>query len=240
MRRKMKAIILDSGIGKRMKPFTDENPKCFARIKGKTILEHQIENLVKSNIKNIIITTGAFEDKIKKLVSEKFPFLNVKYVRNPKYDSTNYIYSLWLAKEMIDDEVVLLHGDAIFERKVFEKLLKSECESCVLVNNKMEVPKKDFKARVENGVITKIGVNVFGQNAFFMPPVYKISKDDFKSWLKEMGDFIEKGRLNDYAEEAFNEMKEQFKLYPVYYGDELCMEVDDFEDLKIAEERLKE
>ena len=61
----MKAVILNSGIGKRMKPFTDKNPKCFAKINGNIILEHEIKNLLSCGISQLIITTGPFESKIK-------------------------------------------------------------------------------------------------------------------------------------------------------------------------------
>ena len=64
----MKALILNSGMGKRLRPFTLENPKCFAKLNGKVILEHQIENLLYYGIKDIIITVGPFEEKIKKFI----------------------------------------------------------------------------------------------------------------------------------------------------------------------------
>ena len=69
----MKAIILNSGIGKRMRPFTNENPKCLAKINGKTILEHELENISHYDLKNIIITTGPFEGKIQRFIKDNFP-----------------------------------------------------------------------------------------------------------------------------------------------------------------------
>ena len=141
----MKAIILASGEGKRLRPLTDNLPKPLIKIGDKTILGHQLDNLIRCHIRDIIITTGPFEDKIKEYVKEKYPDLEVSYVNNPKYETTNYIYSMWLTKGLIDDDIILLHGDLVFEEKLLEKLINAECENCVLVNRKIKPPEKDFK-----------------------------------------------------------------------------------------------
>lgn len=235
----MKAMILNSGIGERMRPFTNENPKCLTKLNGITILEHELESLLYYGLKDIIITTGPFEEKIKDIVKEKFSQLNVTYVKNPKYDSTNYIYSMWLTKDLIDDDVLLLHGDMVFEEELLGRLLGEEQRTCVLINNKSEPPKKDFKGRIENNFVKEIGVNVFGKNAFFLPPVYKFSKEDFMLLLEEIEKFVKIGDVNVYAEEAFNKISDKIKLKPVYYGSEFCMEIDDFNDLQVAREFFK-
>jgi len=235
----MKAIILNSGIGTRMRPFTNENPKCLVKLNEKTILEHELENLLHYGIKDIIITTGHFEEKVKNLVKEKFPQLNVTYVKNPKYDSTNYIYSIWLARELIDDEVILMHGDMVFERELLGRLVNGGERTHVLINNKSVPPKKDFKGRIENDLVKEIGLDVFGENAFFLPPVYRFSKEDFRLWMEEIDRFIKEGNTSVYAEDAFNKISDLIKLHAVYYGDEFCMEIDDFNDLRVAREFFK-
>ena len=235
----MKAIILNSGIGKRMRPFTNENPKCLAKLNGKTILGHEIENLLHYGSKEIIITTGPFEEKIKEFMKDNFSELNITYVKNPRCESTNYIYSMWLTKDLIDDDILLMHGDMVFEKELLGKLLNQNKNNSVLINNKIEIPKKDFKGKIENSLVKEIGVNVFGKNAFFLAPIYKFSKDDFILWLNEIKKFIDRRNVNVYAEDAFNKISDKIKLYPVYYRDEFCMEIDDFNDLDIARNFFK-
>jgi len=94
----MKALILASGAGKRLRPLTYHISKPLIRIGDKTILDYQMDNLTSCNIRDIIITTGSFEDKIKMHVKEMYPEIKISYVNNPKYDTTNYIYSMWLTK----------------------------------------------------------------------------------------------------------------------------------------------
>lgn len=235
----MKAIILNSGIGIRMSPFTDKTPKCLAKLNGETILGHEIECLLAYGIKNIIITVGPFEEKIKKFIRTNFQKLNVTYIKNQYYKTTNYIYSMWLTRSLIDDDILLLHGDMVFWEKILGNLLNGKYNNCVLVNKQIKPPEKDFKGEIVNNCIKRIGVNVSGENAFFLAPVYKFSKDDFKLWLNEIEKFVQEGKTNVYAEEAFNNISSIIKLHPVYFSNKLCMEIDNFDDLEIARKFFK-
>ena len=120
----MKAIILSSGIGKRLRPLTNKIPKSLIKLNGKTIIELQIDNLLKNDIKNIIVTTGPYENIMINHLKERYEDINFIFVNNPKYDSTNYIYSLWLTKDYIDDDILLLHGDLLFDEKLIKKLIE--------------------------------------------------------------------------------------------------------------------
>ncbi|MHA2315713.1 MAG: phosphocholine cytidylyltransferase family protein [Candidatus Hermodarchaeia archaeon] len=132
----MKALILNSGRGERLRPLTENKPKPLIKIENKTLLDNQLDNLIECSIMDVIMTTGPFENKIKKHLKNEYPYLNVSYVKNPKYRTTNYIYSMWLTKELINDDVILLHGDLLFERKLLEKLINEKHANCVLVRKK--------------------------------------------------------------------------------------------------------
>ena len=121
----MRAMILASGIGKRMMPLTNDLPKCLIKLNGKTVLGHELDHILFFGIKNVIITTGYFEEKIKRFVKKNYPKLKVIYVKNEKYGKTNYIYSMFKAKGAIDDDILLLHSDMVFEKTVLKRLLKS-------------------------------------------------------------------------------------------------------------------
>ena len=230
----MKVVILNSGRGERLCPLTRYVPKALIRIGDKPLLGHQIDNLVWCGIKDVVMTTGPFENKIKKYMKREYSSVNVSYVKNPKYRTTNYVYSMWLAKGLIDDDVILLHGDLLFERKLLERLVDEECANCVLVNKKVKAPEKDFKAVIENNRVVKVGVEFSGRNAFFSAPLYKFSKSDFIQWLDEIERFVEKGDLKIYAESVFNEISDKIILHPLYFADEVCLEIDTKQDLEIA------
>ena len=144
---------------------------------------------------------------------------------------------MWLTKNLIDDDIVLLHGDLLFDRKLIKFLLKAERNS-VLVNKKMKLLKKDFKAVIKNGRIIKIGTDFFGSDVFPSFPLYKFFRKDFLFWLNSCKKYIEKGETNIYAEDVFNEISNKILLYPLYFDDELCMEIDTVEDVKKAEKTV--
>jgi len=227
----MKALILASGTGKRLRPLTDYVPKPLIKIGGKTLLDYQMESLIKHGIERVIITTGPFKEKLEEHVQSNYR-IKVWFVNNPRYESTNYIYSLWLTKNLINSDVVLLHGDLLFDDVLVEKLMGAK-NNRVLVNGEIKPPEKDFKALIKNDRITKIGIEFSGPNAYFCVPMYKFSKADFLLLLDKVEDLIEHGKVNYYAEDAFNEISNRIVLRPLYF-EEFCMEIDTRHDLERA------
>ncbi len=110
----MKALILNSGMGSRMGVLTSEHPKCMTEIsKRETILSRQLRLLVEAGIEDVVITTGYFDGVLVNYCQNlDFP-LNITFVKNPEYASTNYIYSIYCAREYLHDDIILMHGDLV-------------------------------------------------------------------------------------------------------------------------------
>ncbi len=229
----MKAIILNSGRGTRLYPLTRYKPKALVKIGSESILSYQLKSLIACGIKDVIMTTGPFEAQLKR-AAKVYPELNIAYVKNPCYKTTNYVYSLWLTKSLIDDDVLLLHGDLIFEKKPLSKLISSKNQNCVLVNKNVSPPSKDFSARISNERVIQIGVGLTGDNTHFLAPMYKFCEADFKLWLDNIENSIRAGDTQIYAENVFNKIAEQIFLAPEYFVEEYCLEIDDVEDLSRA------
>ena len=129
----MKALILNSGTGTRMGDLTKDKPKCLVGLEdGTTILSRQLSILEKCGISDVVITTGRYDKEIQDACSYHTE-LTFTFVKNELYDSTNYIYSIYKAREHLDDDIILLHGDLVFEEYVILRLINSE-KSCVVVN----------------------------------------------------------------------------------------------------------
>ena len=232
-------IILNSGTGSRMGELTGNRPKCLVEIgESETILSRQLGILEAFGLSDITITTGPFEEKIRNYLAGRPEGLNIDLVKNPAYERTNYIYSLLLAGEnpalQEAGEIILLHGDLVFDRDVLKRLLFVSRRDAVLINSHVSLPEKDFKAEIEKGLVKKIGVDLFGENCVFLIPFYRLSGTVFSAWLGEMERFRAKGQLEVYAETALNNLLPGLKLYPVGLQDEFCMEIDDRADLERA------
>lgn len=231
----MKVLILNSGMGKRMGKLTNNRPKCMTCISGNgdTILSRQLKIIQKYGIRDVIITTGPFATDLLNYCNELNLDLNIKFVYNPIYAKSNYIYSIYEAREHLASDIILMHGDLVFAEEVFKKILQSEI-SCVVTSTRKALPKKDFKAVINcyNGIekVDKIGVDFF-ESAVAAQPLYKILQREWKVWLDKIIEFCENGVINCYAENAFNELKGECSIYPVDVEYDLCEEVDNIEDL---------
>jgi L-glutamine-phosphate cytidylyltransferase len=235
----MKALLLNSGIGKRMGSLTKGQPKCLVPVRGnETILSLQIDALKANSIGDIIITTGPFEEQIKSYLKSLYGLDVFQFVHNPLYDSTNYIYSMLLAKDLLAGDIVIMHGDLVFDEILLRNILHSPYEDTVLVNPHVDLPEKDFKARIQSGRVTEISIHIFDEDCFFLIPMYKLSSTLCQKWWAEMEKFKEAGKLHVYAEDALNEILPHNALYPLYYSREFCSEIDDLKDLENVRKSL--
>jgi choline kinase len=137
----LKALILAAGEGRRLRPLTNETPKCMVNIFGKSLLEHQLGVFHKLGIHEITVVTGYKADTI------KIP--DVKYYKNEKYDSTNMVETLFCAESELNGSVIVSYGDIIFEKPVVEKLIKSNEDFSVVIDRKWQ---RYWSIRFENPI----------------------------------------------------------------------------------------
>ena len=235
----MKALILNSGMGTRMGVLTSEHPKCMTGISTtETILSRQLRQIREAGIRDVVMTTGNFDTVLTQYCREIGAGLHFTFVKNPLYRETNYIYSIYCAREHLNDDILLMHGDLVFENAVLDQALTSE-DSCMAVSSTVPLPEKDFKAVVRDGRIQKIGIEFF-ENAMAAQPLYKLNKGDWLVWLRQIETFCEKGERKCYAENAFNTVSDICRIQPLDVADALCAEVDTPEDLTVVSARLQE
>jgi len=234
----MKALLLNSGMGSRMGKLTENKTKCMCPIgNGHSIISWQLELLRRSGIKDVIVTTGPFARLLEEHVLFYGEGLNVTFINNPIYKETNYIYSMYLAREYLIDDILLLHGDLVLEPSVVKDLLSAK-QSVVTVDKLLPLPEKDFKARIEGDRIKAVGIEFFGDDCEACQPAYKLTKADFTLWMNEIEVFCKRGETKVYAENAFNCISNQLSLYPIELGNKLCNEIDNLSDLEAISERF--
>lgn len=238
----MKALILNSGLGSRMGALTADRPKCMVEIvPGVSVVDLQIQKLLDAGISDIVMTTGAFAGRLEEHLRLRFPGLAITYVYNPLYESTNYIYSIYLAREHLQgQELVLMHGDLAFEREVLVRALRSNA-SVMTVDSTLPLPEKDFKAVCSDGKIVRVGIEFF-EHAVEAQPLYHLKREDWDPWLEQIIAFCEDGNTRVYAENALNEIAEKLELRPLDLQGLFCAEADtqeDLEQLRAHFERLK-
>lgn len=226
----MKALIFNSGLGSRMGEFSAANHKAMARLgNGETIFARQLRILRDQGITDFVVTTGPFADQLADQAERVG--VAVRFVPNDVYDSTNYIYSLYLAREHLDDDVLMLHGDLVFNTAALTALLADPRPDLGAVNAELPQPDKDFKARVEDGRVTEVSVSIFDADCLAFQPLYKLSRRAMKVWLDRVADFVEAGNTKVYAENALNEVTAEADIKAFSYAEHSVNEVDTLDDL---------
>lgn len=234
----MKALILNSGVGRRMGVLTSEHPKCMTEIApGETILSRQLRLLARCGIREAVITTGLFDSVLRDYCRSLELPLEISFVFNPDYAETNYIQSIRCAEPLLrSEDIVLMHGDLVFEQGVLGRVLASPV-SCMTVSSTLPLPQKDFKAVVQDGRIMKVGIEFF-DDALTAQPLYKLLRRDWLMWLDKICEFCDGGQRKCYAENAFNTISDECEVYAMDYKDKLCAEIDTPEDMEAVSRQL--
>lgn len=201
-----------------------------------TILAWQLQLLLKEGITEVVITTGPFAEQLECYVLQRFPEIHFIFCHNPHYDTTNYIYSIYLARDVLKDDILLMHGDLVFEENVLREIIASDT-SAMVIDTTLELPEKDFKAVVKNNRITKVGIEFF-ESAYAAQPLYKLKKEDWIKWLENIVKFCEDGNCNVYAENAMNEISDKIFLAPYDVQGNICTEVDNLNDLSRVRRKM--
>ena len=139
----MNAIILAAGKGERLRPLTENKPKCLVKLFGKSLLEWQIETFHKLGIDDITVVTGYKSNLI------KFP--EITNLENKKYDSTNMVETLFCAEEKLKNSTIVSYGDILFESKILSNLIKSSSDFSIVVDkNWLDYWKLRFKMPLDD------------------------------------------------------------------------------------------
>jgi choline kinase len=237
----MHAVILAAGIASRLRPLTDSTPKCLLRVNGKSILGMTIENLCLSGIENFVLVTGYLEDQIHRFIKENYPAVNVTFISNELFASTNNIYSLWLTKDQVKaKDFLLLDGDIVFDRKIIDLLLNGRRHPALALRTKGHVGPEEIKVMTDkNGFVKEINKTMNPADAAGESIGIELFLEDSSVRLfDELQVMITREhKINVWYEEAFQRIIDLgMKIEAVDVGDLKCMELDTVEDFKNAED----
>ena len=241
----MQAIILAAGMGRRLGELTQHNTKCMVSVNGQTLIDRLLCQLAQQQLSRVVIVVGYQAQALKDHLGHRYDGrLNIEYVENPIYDRTNNIYSLALAKEQLqEDDTLLIESDLILSDRLIPLILNdpqpnlalvAKYESwmdgtmvtidpdCHIVNF---VPKKALKYDECDSYYKTVNVYKFSRD--FSCQKYVPFLDAYK---KAMG-------LNEYYEQVLRVITliDSVDLKALPIGDEKWYEIDDVQDLDIAE-----
>lgn len=236
----MKAVILAAGLGTRLRPITDEVPKCMVPVNGICIIDKQINNLLKGGVDEIIVVAGYKSDILHEHLAK---YNSVKIVDNIRYAETNNMYSLYLAYQCIgDSEFLLMNSDVYFDANIIEGLLEPDWNGKSLIAcDRSGYMEESMKIMVDDqGAINHISKKISELEYYAVSiDVYKLNQQASKILLAQIKDTIEiKRDENSWTEVALDGIFTQCCFMP-YSIKGRWFEIDNHDDLHKAEEIFK-
>lgn len=235
----MKAIVLAAGLGTRLRPITNEVPKCMVPVNGIRIIDKQIHNLVSNGVKDIYVVAGYKADVLISHLKEIYP--DVHIIDNKRYAETNNMYSLYMAMPNVEGEdFLLMNADVYYDANIVEGLLASE-EPSMIACDRSQFIEESMKIIVDaTGKINHISKKITEQEAYAVSiDVYKISKQAGAILFDNVKQTIEaKKDENSWTEVALDEIFSQ-TIFKPYVIKERWFEIDNHDDLATAERIFK-
>jgi len=238
----MKAVILAAGCATRLRPYSDDTPKTLLPVGGVPILRRTITNLLRVGFDQFVIGTGYLEHMVRDAVGSWFPGLEVTFVTNHEFQSTNNAYSLLLMREHVEHGAfILLDGDVVFDASVVEELV-DRGPDCLAVRSVGEIGLEEVKVTADNeDRVLAIGKHVPVRSAMGESVGIELfSAASSKRLFGALHHRVrEQGLVNEYYEAAFQQIiDEGSTLYGVDIGTMYATEIDTIDDLMAANQRL--
>lgn len=237
----MKAIILAAGMASRLRPLTNNTPKCLLKIGERSLLQRSIDALISNGIKEIVIVTGYLHNQIEDFVKQQYPNVNISFIHNEVYDSTNNIYSLWLARPKADgEEILLLDSDLLYAPEIITRILSTNAEN-VLTLIRHDLGEEEMKVVTDSSVIIEISKTCSPSDAIGESlGIEKMGKPYTSALYKELEPMMNQEHLeNVFYEKAFERLIPKghtFKILDV--TDLFSCELDTVEDFQNAKEKI--
>lgn len=249
----MQALILAAGTGSRLRPYTNEVPKCMVKADGVPMIKRAFDAILEAGIRKIVVGLGYKAAVLKNYLDETFYYeiqngLEINYVENPDFEKTNNIYSLYLAKDFFcRDDTILLESDLVYDKKIIGDL-KNDNGPNMAVVSKFEswmdgtVTKLDRNGNITEFILKKNQKDEERQEYYKTVNIYKFSKDFInKFYLPFLEAFMKVYGKNEYYETSLEilakfspTLLKGFKVNP-----ELWHEIDNPDDLKAAEKKIE-
>jgi choline kinase len=220
--------VLAAGRGARLRGVTGELPKCLARIGAATLLERQLSTLRDCGIDAVTVIAGYRAGDVQRVCGP-----GVDFVHNPLFASTNSLYSLWLARELLADGFVVLNSDVLFPRQLLEDLLTAQYDDALLVaaRGDDEYSDEEMKVRIRAGCIAEIAKDIDpgeadGENI----GVGKFGRPGAAVLIEEMNRLVAAGRVRDWLPAAFAAFSRRRPLWAIESRGLPWIEIDFPED----------
>lgn len=232
----MKAIILAAGVGKRLWPVTQHRPKCLIEVGGRALLARYLEALAGVGVGQAVIVVGYKEEMIRDAVGSGLNGVRVRYVVNEQYQRGS-ITSLWRVRTELDEDVLLMDADVLFDREILRRLVQSTHPTALLLDETVTQRTEECMAVVRGGRVVALTKRMPSQYDFAGEGVgfLKVRRADLGPLLASLKGYVDRGHLDMEYEDGLLEFFGQARVGYEKIGGLPWIEIDFPEDLARAE-----
>ena len=231
------ALLLAAGTGSRLFPITKDAPKCLTLVSEKSMLERLVTNLKDQGFTRLVIVTGYKQECIVDFLGNQTDGVSIEYVHSPLYKTTNNIYSLWMARNIINEPFVLLESDLVLETSLLTDMVYPDRIAVAkmqpwLNGTTVTLDSLGFVAEFQPGTIEP-----YAEARYKTVNIYSFSLKSWRIIIDKLNEYISMGSVNSYYETVFSTLVDEKSLQfeAVSFDENPWYEVDTILDLVEAE-----
>ena len=234
-------VILAAGMAKRLRPLTDERPKCLLTVGQRTLLQRTVDGMLAAGIDELVVVTGYRGQMIRDFLTQHYPQLQIHFLDNVDYAHNNNIFSLWMTRPFTEGrDFLLLDSDILFDPQIIPTVLKEEGSALAL--NRHDLGEEEMKIVVdEHNNIVEISKTCSIEKAIGESVgIEKMTADYSAALFKELEQMIEReGLIDIFYERAFERLIPQGHTFRVVDTTNLfSIELDTVEDFENAKQLI--
>lgn len=237
MNKAERAVIMAAGFGSRLMPVTKETPKPLIKVNGVRMIDSVIKALHKNGVNEIYIVVGYLKEKFDVLKRE---YSGIELIENPYYDTCNNISSLYVAREHLENSLILDGDQIIYNDDVLSPYFEKSGYNSVWTDGETD----EWLQQVENGKVVSCS-RTGGKRGWQLFSISRWNEKDGKKLKRHLElEFENKQNRGIYWDDVvmFNHFDEyDLTVRPMNYGDVIEIDrLDDLIKLDLSYKKIKE
>jgi len=231
-----RAVILAAGNGTRMGRLTVDRPKTMLEVDGRSLIDRQLDALAACGVLDVTIVVGYQHERLRDHLGGR-----VRLIENARYKETNSLYSLWLARETLEDGAVVMNSDILVSQPLMAKLIDAAVEDAVLVDTDSTLAEEEMKVKIWHGFAIDFSKELApwdadGENV----GILKFGPRGGRRLVEHLDALIAAGEVNAWAPRAFKAVAREWPLRAIATDGLPWTEIDFPEDLERARQMVSQ